>query len=151
MSYPEGSEVLVISLSKRGRVSGRGSDGRYKVVLGSMTVVCAEDDLRPAEHEKTRGRRAAPAVDRQETRATGDEATRSVDLHGQTVEEALRRVEEEIDRALRAGAATLTIVHGKGSGRVRAAVHRYLQRLPVVAAFRLLPENTGATRVWFRG
>jgi dsDNA-specific endonuclease/ATPase MutS2 len=41
-------------------------------------------------------------------------------------------------------------VHGKGSGRIREALHRRLAALPVVAAFRLDPANAGVTWIYFR-
>jgi dsDNA-specific endonuclease/ATPase MutS2 len=40
------------------------------------------------------------------------------------------------------------VVHGKGSGRIRDALHRELAALPVVASFRLDPQNAGVTWVY---
>jgi DNA mismatch repair protein MutS2 len=65
------------------------------------------------------------------------------------VDEALARVVEEIDRSLLRGADRVEVIHGKGSGRVREAVHRYLASLSVVAAFRMDPRNDGVTWVYF--
>jgi DNA mismatch repair protein MutS2 len=66
------------------------------------------------------------------------------------VDEALDRMIQEIDRSLLRGADRVEVVHGKGSGRVRAAVQRQLASMPVVAAFRLDPKNEGVTWVHFR-
>ena len=61
----------------------------------------------------------------QERRALG-----SIDLHGMTVEEALRAVEVRLDRAIRAGLDRLEIIHGISGGRLRAAVRGYLAGIP---------------------
>jgi DNA mismatch repair protein MutS2 len=66
-----------------------------------------------------------------------------------TVEEAIARVVEEIDLALRRGADRIEVVHGKGSGRIRDALHRELAKIPVIAKFRLDPRNPGVTWVYF--
>ena len=65
-----------------------------------------------------------------------------------TVDEAIARGVEEIDKAVRRGADRLEVVHGKGSGRIRNALHRELAALPVVASFRLDPRNAGVTWVY---
>jgi len=65
-----------------------------------------------------------------------------------TVEEAIVRIVEEIDQALRRGADRIEVVHGKGSGRIRDALHRELAALPVIASFRLDPQNAGVTWVY---
>ena len=72
-----------------------------------------------------------------------------IDLHGLTVDDALARVVEAIDLALRRDTDRLEIVHGKGSGRIRRALHRCLASMPVVAAFRLDQGNAGVTWVYF--
>jgi DNA mismatch repair protein MutS2 len=74
---------------------------------------------------------------------------RRIDLHGLRVEEALTRVVEGIDRALVAGADRLEVLHGKGSGRVRDALHQHLASMRVVVSFELDPDNPGVTWVHF--
>jgi DNA mismatch repair protein MutS2 len=73
----------------------------------------------------------------------------SLDLHGLTVEEASSRVEERIDLALRAGLERLELIHGRSSGRIKAAVHRLLKDLTAVHHFEVDPSNPGATIVYF--
>jgi DNA mismatch repair protein MutS2 len=72
-----------------------------------------------------------------------------VDLHGLGVEEAIARVVDEIDDALVRGADRIEVVHGKGSGRIRDALHRHLATMPVVAEFGLDQGNPGVTWVRF--
>jgi len=51
---------------------------------------------------------------------------------GLTVEDALPLVDKAIDQALLAGRRSLTVVHGIGTGRLRAGVREYLARHPQV-------------------
>jgi DNA mismatch repair protein MutS2 len=72
-----------------------------------------------------------------------------VDLHGLRVEDAIVRVVTEIDHALRRDADRVEIVHGKGSGRLKEAIHRHLASMPGITTFRLDPRNPGVTWVVF--
>lgn len=51
------------------------------------------------------------------------------------------------------GFSEVRVIHGKGSGALREGVHRLLERLPEVQAFKLGDETSGswgATRVWLK-
>ena len=61
-----------------------------------------------------------------------------VDLkRGMTVEEALVQVDLFLDGAQMNSLKTVTIIHGKGTGALRAGIHSHLKRHPGVAEFRL--------------
>jgi dsDNA-specific endonuclease/ATPase MutS2 len=154
MPFPVGSSVVVLPLGKkRGVVVEVGRSGHYRVRVESAMVSCREDDLvaLPEEPRKKRARREPPSLP-----ALGDSRTAPapapagrVDLHGLTVDEAIARVVEAIDAALRLGADRLEVIHGKGSGRIRQALHRHLETMTVVASFSLDPRNPGVTWVYF--
>ena len=150
MSYIVGSPVVVLTLGrKRGVVVEVGRGGHYRVQVENAIVSCREDDLAPPPEDrgKKRGtpkRHDAPAVSVDEPAPAG-----RLDLHGLTVEEAIARVVQEIDQALRRGADRVEMIHGKGSGRIREALHRYLATMPAVSAFNLDPRNAGVTWVYF--
>jgi DNA mismatch repair protein MutS2 len=71
----------------------------------------------------------------------------AIDLHGLTVEEALGRVQEALSEALLADVDELRLIHGRGGGRIRSALHRELGETPSVRKFRLDPRNEGVTIV----
>jgi DNA mismatch repair protein MutS2 len=151
MSWPIGADVVIRTLgNKRGVVLEAGRGGQYRLRVEGVTVWCREADLAaaPAGKQKKHG-----AAKRRETHGTvPSEETAPpgrVDLHGLSVEEAIARVIDEIDRALLRGANRVEVVHGKGSGRIRDALHRHLAALPVVAAFDLDRRNPGVTWVYF--
>lgn len=56
---------------------------------------------------------------------------------GRTVVDALMEVENFLDGALLSGLETVRIVHGMGTGKLRAGIHEYLKKQPHVAEFRL--------------
>jgi DNA mismatch repair protein MutS2 len=58
-----------------------------------------------------------------------------LDLRGQTTEEALHRLELYLDDAYMAGLPWVRIIHGKGTGALRAAVREELKRHPLVSSF----------------
>jgi hypothetical protein len=115
----------------------------------TLRVKHAVVPLAPTDPPEPRKRKAAG---RTQPSASPDEIAPPgrVDLHGLVVEEALARIMEEIDRSLLRGADRVEVVHGKGTGRIRNALHRHLASMAVVAAFRLDPRNAGVTWVHCR-
>jgi len=67
-----------------------------------------------------------------------------IDLHGQTVDEALQVLEKYLDDASLAGLPSVRIVHGIGTGALRRAVQQMLRHHPLVRSFRPgTPEEGG--------
>ena len=54
-----------------------------------------------------------------------------------TVDEALFRLDQYLYDAFMAGLSSVRIVHGKGTGKLRRAVHDSLARHPLVKSYRL--------------
>lgn len=67
----------------------------------------------------------------------------TLDLHGQTTEEAAASIEEFISRCLEANIGTLRLMHGLGSGRLRAFVQEYLRHHKQVCNVRPAPLHEG--------
>lgn len=55
----------------------------------------------------------------------------------------MRLVEKQLDSALVHGLNEFAIVHGKGEGILRRAIHEYLRGLPVVEDFRFSSPQEG--------
>lgn len=96
---------------------------------------------------------AAPAgASAREPRPTtrpGGGASRSLDLHGRTVAEALDDLERFVNDALLDGCGEVRIIHGRSGGRVKAAVYGYLRTLSAVRRVALDPHNAGVTIATF--
>jgi DNA mismatch repair protein MutS2 len=109
-------------------------------------MVVAGSQLQPAPERRA----AKPHQERR--RATDSAAvipvpSRVLDLHGKTVLEALDALDSFINDALLEGGDDVQVIHGRGGGKLKAAVHGRLRQLPSVRAFRLDPTNPGVTMV----
>ena len=60
-----------------------------------------------------------------------------INLLGQTVDEALAALDKYLDDAYLAHLPSVRVVHGKGTGALRSAVHNHLKRLRYVKEYRL--------------
>ncbi|MCC8046008.1 MAG: endonuclease MutS2 [Clostridiales bacterium] len=70
-----------------------------------------------------------------------------INLIGKTTDEAIVELDKYLDDAVMAHLSPLRIVHGKGSGILRKAVHQYLRRQNCVASFRLGEYGEGDSGV----
>lgn len=68
-----------------------------------------------------------------------------INLVGCTVEEATRRLEKYLDGAFVEGVRQIRVIHGKGAGVLRKAVHAYLASHPLVQGFHLAEVNQGGS------
>jgi DNA mismatch repair protein MutS2 len=62
---------------------------------------------------------------------------RELRLRRLTVDDALWRLDRYLNDAFMAGLSSVRIVHGKGTGKLRHAVHETLTRHPLVKSYRL--------------
>ncbi len=70
-----------------------------------------------------------------------------LDLRGMMSLEAIERVDKYLDDAYLAGLTPVTIIHGKGTGALRAAVHEHLRTHPHVKSYRLGVYGEGESGV----
>jgi DNA mismatch repair protein MutS2 len=71
----------------------------------------------------------------------------SIDLRGLEAAEAVYTAEQYLDNAVMAKLNTVTIIHGKGTGVLRAAIHTMLKKNKLVKSFRLGLFGEGETGV----
>lgn len=77
----------------------------------------------------------------------------SIMVRGMTIDEAMPEVEVYLDRAFRSGHGEVLVIHGRGEGILRRAVHALCANLPYVTDYRLGNADEGgygATVVSFR-
>ena len=70
-----------------------------------------------------------------------------IDLRGMMADEAIAVMERYLDSAVMAKMHTVTIIHGKGTGALRAAVQQSLRKNKLVKTFRLGRYGEGETGV----
>ncbi len=64
------------------------------------------------------------------------DAKTRIDLRGKRADESIQEVEDLISNALMANISELTILHGKGTGALRQAIHNYLHEHPSIVSYR---------------
>lgn len=116
------------------------------VALGSMKMRVDVDRL-----TKVGGPRKQQVTVRQvsgsQTSLPSATARAQVDLRGYRVDEALSEVQRLIDEAVAANLDKVEILHGKGTGALREAIHEYLATSPVVADYDDAPWNQGGAGI----
>jgi DNA mismatch repair protein MutS2 len=122
------------------------------VQIGERAITIPVDDISPITDQSRKTTGGPPRRLREsathESRTQNDlTRTVSVDLHGLTVDQALEALMRTLDRALRADASAVHVVHGRSGTRLRRAVHARLRELPFVRSYRLAPRNDGVTVV----
>ncbi len=136
----EGMDVIIARTGRRGRVVRRDKGKRWIVETETLRLALLPGELRPAGSPPP----STPVAVSFAPTAPLDPPVLELHLIGLRVEEAMRRVEKQIDSALMHSLRQFSIVHGKGEGRLRTAVHEYLRGLAAVSDFRFsAPEEGG--------
>jgi len=78
-----------------------------------------------------------------EVRPSLDAVAPEVDVRGQRAEAARRAVREHIDRAAQAGVGSVRVIHGRGTGALRAAIGEELAGHPLVRSSEVAPVDQG--------
>lgn len=136
-----GAWVLVRSVNQRGTVlSPPDQRDEVEVQVGILKLRVPRAELAPAEEPAVTVSWVPP-----EQRPYGAQVPGELHLRGMRVEAAIYELEKYLDQAALAHHAQVRIVHGKGLGKVRAAVHERLREHPLVRSFRLAePEHGGS-------
>jgi len=140
-----GVEVIIARTGRRGTVVRPDKGKRWIVETETMRISVLPGELRPAPASPP----AAAATPSVSFSAAGALEPPTLELHirGMRLEEAMKLVEKQLDSALYYGIREFAIVHGKGEGVLRTAVHDYLRSMPAVEGFRFsLPEEGGFGR-----
>ena len=138
-----GDPVLIFDIDKEATVLEAPKDGQVLVQAGVIKTRVALSNLRlltKTQQKKQLGRTVTRSVSTQE-------AATSLDLRGQNVEEGLMEVDAFLDRASRMHLPQVTIIHGKGTGVLRAGVQKHLRKCPQVKSFRLGTYGEGESGV----
>lgn len=131
-----GDTVLLRDINTEGVIiSGPDSSGSFMVQAGILKTKVAADNLQLVETTRkkpqTTPRRAAQPSGRTPARPEME-----LDIRGMAGDEGVMELDRFIDRAVLSGITTLTVIHGKGTGALRAAVWERLRKHRNVRTFR---------------
>jgi len=116
---------------RNGMVEVRAGIIKTKVPLSGLK---APDKL---QKPQKKGGRTAPAPRSTTVQRVERTASMEINLLGMTVEEALMETDQFIDHAVMNGQTMVYLIHGKGTGALRNAIHQHLRGHKNVKGFRL--------------
>ena len=138
-----GDKVHVRDIPQVGEaLSGVGEDGRVEVQFGSLRMKVSVERIDRIERSATSEGRTEKVIV-----PTGPPVAMELDLRGQRAEEAIERTEVYLDNAFRAGMPFVRIIHGKGTGALRAAIREQLAHHPLVRRVEPAAPNEGGEGV----
>ena len=130
-----GDTVELLKLGTKASVIAINKDGTYQLQAGILKMTVKPDEVYLLEEEnpyKTKGR---PAHSGREMKLTA--MSSEVDLRGMDTVEAICTLQLYLDSAMRSNLSSVRIIHGKGTGALRAAVQQELKKNKYVKSFRL--------------
>ncbi len=134
----KGDMVKIVSMGLKGTVSTLpDAKGALFVQCGIIRTQTNVKDLVLVNENNT----SAPALQRSGAgkmkMSKSLSVSTEINLLGKTVDEALPALDKYLDDAYLAHLPSVRVVHGKGTGALRSAVHNHLKRLKYVKEFRL--------------
>ncbi len=132
-----GDHVYVTSFDTTGVVmSMPDNNGDVMVQTGNMKIKVPLAELSYYEAKKESKSNASRNISSKVRAGKSQFIATEIDCRGQNVEEGLGNIDKYLDDAYLAGLKTVTIIHGKGTGVLRAAVQKYLRTNPHVKSYR---------------
>lgn len=131
-----GDTVELLKLGTKANVIAINKDGTYQLQAGILKMTAKADEIYLLEHENpytVKGARPKHSGREMKMTATPSE----VDLRGMDAVEAICVLERYLDEAMRSNLKQVRIIHGKGTGILRAAVQQSLKKNKFVKKFRL--------------
>ena len=134
----KGDAVKILSMNTKGIVNTLpDTKGNLFVQCGIMRVQANVNDLILIEEDMI----VTPKVTHTGTgkikMSKSFSVSHEINLLGKTVDEAISELDKYLDDAYLAHLPNVRVVHGKGTGALRNAVHNHLKRLKIVKEYRL--------------
>ena len=138
-----GDKVRVKKLGKFGEVTAIKPRGKMplQILVGNMQMQAAYHDIDSVHPKQEVSRLSTSVLDIQYSKANS--ISSELNIHGMLVKEALDITDKYLDDAYLAGLPTVRILHGKGTGALRNAVHAELRGNPHVAKYQFAPYDQG--------
>ena len=130
-----GDVVKIKSMGVKATVISKSPDGVLSLRAGIMNVSAKEDEVLLLEGEKAPEAKSSAA--RSSSQLRNVSVASEIDLRGMETREGVLAAERYIDSAVMGKLKTVTIIHGKGTGALRAAVQQMLKKNKSVKSFRL--------------
>ncbi len=134
-SFSVGEEVFLSTIQSYGVITSI-DDSQVEVQVGRLRVRAQLDEIsrkKPAGDMQDKPDRSS--LEPSGVRPTVPPPPLELDLRGRTADEAVELLERRLDSAYLNGMPYMRVIHGKGSGRLREAIRKYLESNEYVEAF----------------
>ena len=145
--FKEGIYVRILSMNLTGTVVGTpNTKGEVTVAVGSLTTKAKINNLEiitdykePEESKPGKSSTGQGRIKMSKSASISPE----INLLGCTVDEAVAKLDKYLDDAYISKLSQVRIVHGKGTGALRAGITAYLKGIPYIKNFRLGEAGEG--------
>ena len=149
-----GESVKIVSMGLKGTISSKpDKDGNLFVQCGIMKtkanirdLVLVSDDDGKTAMKKFYGRHTGSGGGKMDLSKAANIRT-EINLIGKNSDDAIAALDKYLDDAYMTHLNNVRVVHGKGSGILRQAVHNYLKGVPYVKSFKLGEYGEGDSGV----
>ena len=128
-----GMRVYVAKMNRHGTVLAI-LGNQVQVNCEGIKIKISKTELFAPKEEEKKEKVASVRVQRMESHSM---AKSELDLRGETILDAEEKIDVFLDSAILDHLHSVTIIHGKGTGALRAGVQQYLRTHPLVKSFRL--------------
>ena len=142
-----GDKVRVKKLNRFGEVTAVKPHGKtpLQILVGNMQMQAAYHDIDSVQPKQETSHLSTSVLDIQYTKA--NTISSELNIRGLLVKEALGITDKYLDDAYLAGLPSVRILHGKGTGALRKAVHAELSENPRVTQYQFAPLSQGGEGV----
>lgn len=127
-----GDTVEILSMGVNAEVVGIEKDGKLNLAMGSMKMKLKQDEVYVLDNQPKKQQKNSYSAPLRTSSQKSE-----LDIRGMETLEAIPVVEMYIDSAHLSQLESVSIIHGKGTGALRKAVHENLKRNKMVKSFRL--------------
>lgn len=132
-----GDDVLVLSYNQRATVLEI-SGNNLQIKMGAMKLNIKKKEVRKIDSEPESDKRYVST-----SSVSSKKVGIDINVIGLNTEEAIREIENYMDKVILQGYDTFTIIHGLGSGILRKNIGEYLKNNRYVASYRTGGQNEG--------
>ncbi len=132
-----GDTVELPGVKTRATVAAINKDGTLQLQAGMLKINAKAEEVQLISGAP-KGKKAQPQLRKGGVAAPmRAAASMELDIRGMMTDEAECVVDRFLDEAVMGRLTQVTVIHGKGTGALRKAVHQQLKRHPYVKAYRL--------------
>ena len=130
---PKGTKVIITNLNKSGIIIGNVKNGKVQVQVENTKL---NVDINNLELDLSKPKNIKKTNTSSTLHLTQKSISNEINVIGLNVDQAIYLIDKYLDSCSLSSLETIRIVHGKGTGKLRAGIHTFLKNNPYVKSFR---------------